>query len=133
METAGLSAPDRLQQAYRANGGGPEAADELEAERAVVEEYADAAEAVNAERSFIQRIGLVGSPDPQAELTLASGRFADGDLRGAFDAIGEARRIVESAESAGIVRLASLALLVAILVTAAVVLFRRRASYTATS
>lgn len=133
METAGLSAPDRLQQAYRANGGGPEAADELEAERAVVEEYTDAAEAVNAERSFIQRIGLVGSPDPQTELTLASGRFADGDLRGAFDAIGEARRIVESAESAGIVRLASLALLVAILVTAAVVLFRRRASYTATS
>ncbi len=133
MEAAGLSAPDRLQQAYRANGGGPEAADELEAERAVVGEYSDAAEQVNAERSFIQRIGLVGSPDPQAELTLASGRFADGDLRGAFDAIGETRRIVESAESAGIVRLASLALLVAILVTVAVVLFRRRASYTATS
>ncbi len=132
METAGLSAPDRLQQAYRANGGGPEAADELDAERAVVQEYTDAAEAVNAERSFIQRIGLVGSPDPQTELTLASGRFADGDLRGAFDAIGEARRVVESAESAGIVRLASLALLVLILVTAAVVLFRRRASYTAT-
>jgi hypothetical protein len=131
MEAAGLSAPDRLQQAYRANGGGPEAADELDAERAVVEEYTDAAEEVNAERSFIQRIGLVGSPDPQAELTLASGRFADGDLRGAFDAIGETRRIVESAESAGIVRLASLALLVAILVTVAVVLFRRRASYTA--
>ena len=132
MQAAGLSAPDRLQQAYRANGGGPEAADELEAERAVVEEYTNAAEEVSAERSFIQRIGLVGSPDPQAELSLASGRFADGDLRGAFDAIGETRRIVESAESAGIVRLASLALLVAILVTAAVVLFRRRASYTAT-
>ena len=132
MQEAGLSAPDRLQQAYRANGGGPEAGDELNAERAVVEEYVAAADVVNAERSFIERIGLVGSPDPQAQLTLASGRFADGDLRGAFDAIGETRRTVESAESAGIVRLASVALLVMILVISAVVLFRRRAAYTPT-
>jgi hypothetical protein len=128
MERAGLAAPERLQQAYRAYGGGPEASDELEAERAVVEAYSDTAEDVTAERSFIERIGLVGGPDPQAELTLASGRFADGDLRGAFEAINEAQRIALSAETAGVVRLASLALLLVLLVAAAVIIFRRRAS-----
>jgi hypothetical protein len=131
MEDAGLSAPERLQQAYRAYGGGAEAVSELEAERTVVTEYAEAAAVVNGERSFIQRIGLLGGPDPQAQLTVASGRFAEGDLRGAHDAIGEAERAMAAAETGGFVRLASVALLVAVLVVAAVILFRRRASYTA--
>lgn len=131
MGATGLSAPDRLQQSYRAYGGGPEAIDELEAERTVVEEYAAAAERVNAERSFVERIGLIGGADPQAELNMASGRFADGDLRGAFESISEAQRIVASAETGGVVRLVSLGLLLAFLVGLAVVLFRRRASYTA--
>lgn len=130
MQAAGLAAPDRLLQAYRAYGGGPEAVDELEAERAVVDEYAATADNVNAERSFLQRIGLIGGSDPQNELNLASGRFADGDLRGAFEAITEAQRIMTSAETGGIVRLASLGLLVILLVGLAVVMFRRRASYT---
>jgi hypothetical protein len=86
---------------------------------------------VNGERTFIQRVGLVGGPDPQAQLTLASGRFGDGDLRGALEAITEARRIVASAETGGIVRLASVVVLALVLAFAAVILFRRRASYTA--
>jgi len=45
-------------------------------------------------------------------------------------AIAEAQRIVTSAETAGIVRLASLGLLVVLLVGLAIFLFRRRASYT---
>jgi hypothetical protein len=63
-------------------------------------------------------------------MNLASGRFTDGDLRGALEAITEAQRIVTSAETAGIVRLASLGLLVVLLVGLTIFLFRRRASYT---
>lgn len=131
MEDAGLAAPDRLRQAYSAYGGGPEAQSELDAEREVVDEYTAAVEVVSAERSFVERIGLVGGPDPQAQLTVASGRFGDGDLRGATEAIAEAQRIVAAAETGGLVRLASVALLVAVLVVGAIILFRRRASYTA--
>lgn len=130
MQEVGLSAPDRLQQSYLAHGGGPEAVDELEAEAAVVAAYASTADSVNAERSFAERVGLLGGPDPQAQLTLSSGRFADGDLRGALDAISETRRILAAAETGGVVRLVALVLLVVVLVTAAVILFRRRASYT---
>jgi hypothetical protein len=130
LEDAGLATPDRLRQAYTAYGGGPEARSELDAERSVVEEYQAAADKVNGQRSFIQRIGLVGGPDPDAQLSLASGRFGDGDLRGALDAIAEAQSIVGAAETGGFVRLASVVVLALVLVVAAVILFRRRASYT---
>jgi hypothetical protein len=131
MEDAGLSAPDRLQQAYRAYGGGPEATDELEAETAVVSAYVAAGDRVNAPRSLFERLGLIGGADPAAQLALAQGRFTDGDLRGALGDIAEAQRIVAAAETGGIVRIVSLVLLVAALAVAALVVFRRRASYTA--
>ena len=131
MQELGLSAPDRLRQAYRSNGGGPEAVAELEAERTVVEAYAAAAEAVNAERSFLARIGLIGGPDPAAQLSVANGRFADDDLRGAVDAIAEAERITASAETGGIVRIISAVLLILLALALAVFLVRRRPSYTA--
>jgi hypothetical protein len=130
IERAGLSAPERLQQAYRSFGGGSEAQAELEAERAVVDAYADTLAEVNAERSVLERIGLIGGADPERELGLANGRFAEGDLRGSVDAISEAQRILDAAETGGIVRLASALLVVAILVALAVLLYRRRASYT---
>jgi hypothetical protein len=131
MEAAGLSAPDRLQQAYRSFGGGAEAQAELDAERSVVEAYAATAADLNGPRSFLQRMGLIGGPEPSEQLRLANGRFADGDLRGAAEAIGEAGRIVSSAEAGGMVRLISFALVVLVLGVMAVVLFRRRAAYTA--
>jgi hypothetical protein len=131
MEAAGLAAPDRLQQAYRSFGGGAEAYDELGAERAVVEAYGAAAAEVNAPRSFLARAGLVGGPDPAQRLTVANGRFADGDLRGATEAIGEAQAIVASAETGGLIRILSLLLVVVILCAGAVILIRRRSSYTA--
>ena len=131
MEAAGLAAPDRLQQAYRSFGGGSEAHDELEAERAVVEAYGAAAADVNAPRSFLARAGLVGGPDPAQRLTVANGRFADGDLRGAIEAIGEAQAIVASAETGGLVRLLSVLIVVVLLGAGAVVLMRRRSAYTA--
>ena len=131
MEAAGLSAPDRLQQAYRSFGGGVEAHDELEAQRAVVQAYAATADDVNGARSFLERLGLIGGPDPAGRLQLANGRFADGDLRGAVEAITEAQRILGSAETGGVIRLVSAILVVVILASLAVLLVRRRASYTA--
>jgi hypothetical protein len=130
MEAVGLSAPDRLQQAYRSFGGGPEAQAELDAERAVVETYAATSVDVNGPRSLFERVGLVGGPDPAEQLALASGRFAEGDLRGAVEAVGEAQRILTAAESGGMLRLASAVVVALILVALAVLLFRRRAAYT---
>ncbi|CAN5843542.1 hypothetical protein BH20CHL8_BH20CHL8_05860 [soil metagenome] len=130
LAPAGLSAPDRLQQAYRAHGGGADAQAELNAEREVAESYIATADAVNAERSFVEGIGLIGGPDPAQQIRLANGRFADGDLRGSVEAIGEAQQLLASAEAAGIARLASVALIVIVLLVAAALLFRRRASYT---
>ena len=131
MSSSGLSASDRLQEAYRAYGGGSEAVSQLNAHRAVVEAYTATAAEVNAERSFVERIGLIGGPDPARELAMANGRFASGDLRGAVEAIGEAQRILAAAETSGIVRLVSAALVVVLLLGLAVLLFRRRSSYTA--
>lgn len=131
MEAAGLSAPDRLLQAYRSYGGGAEAQRELDAQRAVVDVYGATAADLNAPRSFLERVGLIGGPDASEQLRLANGRFADGDLRGSAEAIGETQRILASAETGGMVRLVSAALVVLILAGLAVLLFRRRASYTA--
>lgn len=130
MAAAGLSAPDRLRDAYRANGGGPEAQAELDAERAVVEAYASATTQSNEERSLLERMGLLGGQDSSRPLAVANGRFADGDLRGAAEAITQARRIMESAETSGIVRLFSLFIVLLIILALAVLLARRR-RYTA--
>jgi hypothetical protein len=131
MQQVDLSAPDRLRQAYRTYGGGPEAVDELEAERAVVEAYTSTAAAVTGGRSFVERVGLIGGPDPVTQLNLANGRFADGDLRGAIEAVTEAQRIVASAETGGVVRIASAILVIILVLALAVLLVRRRTSYTA--
>ena len=130
MSDAGLSAPDRLHQAYRAYGGGAEAESELESERDVVDAYVAAAARVNAERSLIERLGLVGGNDPARQLAMANGQFTEGDLGEALASISEAERIVDQAATAGVVRLVSLLLLVLITIGLVIVLFRRRA-YTA--
>lgn len=130
MEAAGLSAPARLRQAYLAYGGGVEAQRELEAERAVVDAYRVTVADVNAQRSFVQRLGLIGGPDPAQLLIVAHGLFAGGDLSGAVEAITQSARIVESAEVGGVVRLISAGLVAVLLAVGAVALFRRRASYT---
>lgn len=131
MQAAGLSAPDRLVHAYRSYGGETDAQLELDRQRAVVEAYGATAADLNGPRTFLERIGLVGGPDPTEQFRLANGRFADGDLRGSAEAITETQRILASAETGGMVRLVSAALLGLILAALAVVLFRRRAAYTA--
>jgi hypothetical protein len=131
MERVGLSRPERLPQAYRAYGGGPEAVEELDAERIVVDAYAATAEQVNEPRSLLARLGLIGATDPVTYLNMANGLFAEGDLRGAMVNIEAAQRVLDSAETTGIVRLTSLVLLVVALAAIAITVFRRRASYTA--
>ena len=131
LSAAGLSAPDRLRDAYRAHGGGADAQAELSAEREVASSYVETADEVNAERTFVERVGLVGGADPAQLLRLANGRFAEGDLRGSVDALRELQQLLASAEAAGIARLASAVLIVVVLLVGAALLFRRRASYTA--
>jgi hypothetical protein len=131
IERAGLSRPERLRQVFHSYGGGAEAVDELASERAVVDAYASAAERINAPRTFLARLGLVGGADPATQLDLANGRFADGDLRGALDSVRQAERVLDAAETTGIVRVVSLGLLMIGLAAVAIAVFRRRASYTA--
>jgi hypothetical protein len=128
LARSGLSAPDRLQQAYRSHGGGADAQAELNAEREVAEAYATTADEVNAERSLLARIGLVGGPDPAQQIRLANGRFADGDLRGSLDAISEAQQLLASAEPSGMARLASAVLILIVALVAAALLVRRRST-----
>jgi hypothetical protein len=122
----GLAVPTRLQQAYRTAGGGPEALTELEAELAVVEAYGAGLDAANAPRSLLERIGLVGGPDPHTHLATANTLFRDGDLRGAAGAISEADRSMANAEMGGVLRLAILAVALAIAFAAVVIAARRR-------
>jgi len=131
IEHVGLSRPERLPQVFRSYGGGAEAIDELAAERTVVDAYAAAADRVNTPRSLLARLGLVGGADPSVQLGLAHGRFADGDLPGALDSIGQAVRVLDSAETTGLVRVVSLVLVIIGLAAVAVTVFRRRAAYTA--
>jgi hypothetical protein len=95
-----------------------------------VEAYVAAAARVNAERSLIERLGLVGGHDPEKQLAMANGEFTDGDLSRSLTSIAAAEGIVDQAATAGVVRLMSLVLLVLITIGLVIVLFRRRA-YTA--
>ena len=130
MQAAGLSPSDRLQQAYRAFGGGPESDAQLDAHAAVLEAYVETADRVNAERSLVERIGLIGGGDPARELALANGHFASGELRESLGAITEAQRMLVAAEAGGIVRLVSAGIVLVLLLALAVALSRRRAAYT---
>ncbi len=126
IQRAGLSTPDRLRQPYETAGGGTDARVELQAERAVVDDYQAVLDRANARHSFVQRIGLLGGAAPAELLAAAHGRFAEGDLRGAADATSEARIRLDSAETAGWLRLASAVLIVLVALAAIAYLMRRR-------
>lgn len=131
IDGAGLSTPERLRNAYEIAGGGSDARVELQAERAVVDDYRDVLGRAAAGRSFVQRVGLLGAPAPDALLAEAHRRFADGDLRGAADATAQARLSLESASTSGTLRLVSAAVIVLIGLAAAIYLLRRRRTLTA--
>jgi hypothetical protein len=125
VERAGLSTPRQLREAYRANGGGTDARDELNAERAVVADYQAATERANGSRSVFERIGLLGGREPSELLASANGLFAAGNLRGAAEVISEARGRLEGAQLNGLLRLLSLLLLVVVAAGVALYLVRR--------
>jgi hypothetical protein len=126
VDAAGLSAPQRLHDAYRRDGGGPEAQAELAAQRAVVEEYQLALEAASAERSLLARVGLLGGEDPQEGLASANRLFAAGELHDATHAVAEVRTRLATAEAMGLVRLLAALAVVLVLLAGAAVLLKRR-------
>ncbi|MEO8510082.1 MAG: hypothetical protein ABI534_02455 [Chloroflexota bacterium] len=126
IDAAGLSVPTRLRDRYEQSGGGTEAQDELEAERTVVEAYRSGVDAASAERSLLARIGLAGGTAPDESLATANDLFGEGDLRGASDAITAARERLDSADTAGLLRLLSAVAAIALIVGVVIVLLRRR-------
>ena len=76
---------------------------------AVVDAYRAALIRSVADRPFLARIGLLAGPDPSALLVRANGAFANGDLQVALDEVRPGGGLLEGAQTAGIVRLASVA------------------------
>jgi hypothetical protein len=126
ITAAGLTTPDRLRERYMAAGGGPAAADELAAERVVVEAYDDVRAQVAAPRGWLDLIGLIGSDDPEAALRAAALSFADGDLGTAAGTLEALAVQLGRATADGLMRAAILVVLVAMLGTLALLLIRRR-------
>ena len=125
-ERAGLSVPQRLRDRYRTAGGGADAREELEAERAVVDSYQEVLDRSNRGRSILERLGLLGGPRPSALLSDANRLFSEGELRGSAEAIAAARVRLEHATTDGIVRLAAVVLVLAVILLVVIRLVRRR-------
>jgi hypothetical protein len=122
---AGLSLPQRLRDRYRTSGGSADAREELEAEQAIVDAYRATLEAAAEERGVLERIGLLGGPEPDALLREANAFFAEGDLRGAADAIHDARLQLEHAGTGGLVRIVAAVVVIAALAFLAWAVLRR--------
>ncbi|HET6380812.1 MAG TPA: hypothetical protein VFH63_07220 [candidate division Zixibacteria bacterium] len=131
-EAAGLAVPARLRDQWRTAGGGPGARAELDAELAVIEAYATAAERAARERSLFERIGLLGAPDPDAQLAEARGLFAEGELRGALETAQEVATRLEHASTDGLLRIASFAIVLFVIGVGIGLLIRRRGEDDAT-
>jgi len=133
MAAAGLAAPLRLRDAYRSDGGGPDAAAELEAIAALVRDYQRARELSAAAHGPVEWIGLLGTDDPARLVDEAGALFADGNLLGASEAIAVATSRYQGATLNGVVRLAGAAAVLVAVLGLAWLLVRRRqgADYTA--
>ena len=125
LEAVGLTAPRRLQDRYAESGGGSAANDEIQAEGDVAASYGAALERANRGRSLIERVGLLGVPEPSAQLAGANALFAAGDLTGAAAATAQARRSLDQAATAGWLRIVS-ALVVLVAVVALLVALASR-------
>jgi hypothetical protein len=123
---AGLSVPDRLRDEYRTGGGTAAARAELDAEAAVVADYATARGLVAGARSPVEQMGLLGGADPNVQLDEARSAFAGGDIVGAGELAREARDRLRGAARDGLVRLVSAAAVGVALLIGLVWLVRRR-------
>lgn len=131
-ERAGLTVPQRLRDRYRTAGGGADARDELDAELAVVTGYQEVLDRANGERNILERLGLLGGPEPSSLLSDANRLFAEGELRGAAEAVAAARMRLEHAAADGLVRIAAVVLVLGVLIIVAFRLVRRRRADSAT-
>ncbi|HEY7333206.1 MAG TPA: hypothetical protein VH859_09650 [Candidatus Limnocylindria bacterium] len=121
----GLTVPQRLRDRYRTSGGSADARAELDAEQAIVDAYREAITASADERGMLERIGLLGGPEPDALLRDANALFAEGDLRGAADGVEEAMLRLEHAGTEGLVRIGAAVAVSAALIVLAWALLRR--------
>jgi hypothetical protein len=133
MAAAGLVPPGRLRDRYVVTGGGAEASAELDAERAVLHAYGVVQERVLAPRSPTEAIGLFLANAPARSLAEAADSFEQGDLRAAATALDRLELQLNRASSDGVVRLAAVVVLVALLGLGVGVARRRRSGshYTA--
>lgn len=130
IERGGLTAPDRLQAAYRTNGGGDAAWAEIDAERAVVTAHGEVADRIAAGLDPIQRVGMLIGAGPEERLASAGDAFAAGDLRAAADEVASLDRDLGTATAGGLVRV--LGLLVAVGAAALAVGYAQRRRRTTT-
>ncbi len=126
VRAAGLATPGRLRDLWRSDGGDPTATAELQAESALVSAYRQAVRDVGGDPNPIERLGLLGTTTPQQLLGTAAGLYADGDISGAADRISRAVTADRDAQAAGVVRLAIILALVAVVAAAGTLLWRRR-------
>jgi hypothetical protein len=133
IAAAGLAAPQRLRDRYTLAGGGADASAELEAERAIVERYLALSDRIEGPLHPLEAIGLFAASDPGETLAEAASQFGTGDLQSAAAALDRLELRLNRAPSDGAVRLASAAVLLALLGLGAGAALRRRAGshYTA--
>jgi len=103
---SGLSTPDRLVMVWRTDGGGDLSRRELDAEAAFLQAYRAAGNRIDG-LNPVERLGVLGGPEPRAVLASAAGLYAGGDLDGAAAAIDRAIALDAGAQGAGVVRLAA--------------------------
>ncbi len=129
---AGLTTPTRLHDRFIAGGGNAAAQAELEAELAVVDLYLGLQPRAGAD-GLLERIGLFAADDPRGLLAAAAASFNAGDLQAAAARLDQAQVQINRGPTNGVVRIASAAVLVAVLVLLASHTIRRRAGshYTA--
>jgi hypothetical protein len=133
IAAAGLATPQRLRDRYTVAGGGAEASAELEAERAIVARYVALKDRIEGPLDPLESIGLFAASDPGETLAEAAAAFGTGDLQSAAAALDRLELRLNRAPSDGAVRLASAAVLVALVGLGAGAAVRRRAGshYTA--
>jgi hypothetical protein len=131
VDAAGLAAPDRLRQRYQADGGGPGARAELDAERAVVGAMVAAAERVACPRGIVEQLGLFAGDDGSRLLSDAGASFAGGDLRTASQLIAAVGHRLDGALVDGLLRIGALALFLVVAALALRARPRHSTHYTA--
>lgn len=115
VSVLGLSTPVRLRDAYRADGGGPDARAELDANEAVVLAFAAVRQRAATERGPLVGIGLIGGTDPDALLAAAAAAFGQGDLQKAAEDIDLAAARLDRATSDALARVSVVMVLIGLI------------------